>query len=73
MTDFEINIVNRLEQLIFEGKINQECQFKIFNLMCEYLNLKSISHEAKEKGITPQAVYKRRNIIEKFGIKLSYE
>jgi hypothetical protein len=73
MTEREKLITKRLEECIFNGEISEEGLLKIFNMSCDYLNMKSIKEYSKEKGIKPQSVYKsKRKIINKFGIKIIY-
>jgi hypothetical protein len=67
-------IVNRLEECIYNGEITEEDMLKIFNLVCDYLNMKSFAELAKEKEVTVQAVYKSKiKYIEKFNIKIHYD
>ena len=58
MTDYEQNIISRLEQLIFEGKIKNECLVQTLNLIAEYLNLQSISNFEKTAKESYQGILK---------------
>lgn len=43
MTDFEDNILNRLAELIHQGKLSNSFMVKNIELMCDYSGLKPIN------------------------------
>lgn len=63
------NIVNRIDQLAFEGTLNNQDMVQIIELLGSYLNLMTISEYAKHHNKSYNGVKKHRNIISLFGNK----
>jgi len=68
MTDYEINTLNRIGQLVQEGKLSNEFLVNTCKLCADFLNLQKVAEYAKEKGISRQAAYKH-DVVEIFGTK----
>lgn len=70
MTDFEQNILNRIENLIIEGKLSNEFLVKNIKLNGEYLGLKTKSDYARDKKISYPGVKdtKTRSVIDLFNV-----
>ena len=68
-----INIVNKIDQLAFEGKIDNQDMVQIIELLGSYLNLMTISEYAKHHNKSYNGVKKHRNIITIFGNKYVLE
>ena len=58
MTEYEQSILNRIEQLIFEGKIGNDFLVANIQLCIDYLQLLSISDYAKEVNKSRQYIDK---------------
>lgn len=75
MTEFEQNILNRIENLIIEGKLSNEFLVKNIKLNGEYLGLKTKSDYARHKNISYPGVKttKSREVIELFNVPFVIE
>jgi hypothetical protein len=60
MTDYENNILNKIEELINEGKLSNTFLVLNLKLSCDYLNLQRISDYSKDNNITTQGVLRNR-------------
>lgn len=69
LTDFEKDIVKRIEQLIHEGKLSNDFLVQNIELCGKYLNLTTISDYAKQHKISYNGVKKFRKIINLFNVK----
>ena len=58
MTEYEQNILNRIEQLIHDGKLSNDFLVSNLKLSCDYLNLKRLSVYEKEYGKSTQGLRK---------------
>lgn len=67
MTEFEQNILNRIEQLIHEGKLSNDFMVQNIELMCEYTGLNTLTRVAKDNNISYQGVLKS-NKFKKFNL-----
>jgi len=59
MTEYEQNILDRISQLIHEGKLSNEFLVSNLKLSCDYLNLKRLSDYEKETGKSTQGLRKQ--------------
>lgn len=67
-------IVERLEDCIRKNEITEDGLLKIFNIACDYLNMRSFKELAEEKCVSIQYIHKSNpKHIKKFGIKLAYD
>lgn len=73
MTKREQNILNRIEELIFNGELSPEFLVKNIELAGKYLNLQTISDYAKEKNLSYNGVKKCRNIINLINHKFVFD
>jgi len=62
MTEYEKNITEKIEQLINEGKVNNKCLVKIFELCRDYLNLQTKTTFAKNHNLSYNGVDCRKNL-----------
>jgi hypothetical protein len=69
MTEYEIKIIEKLQQSVIEGQISNECLVQIIEQCGSFLNLKTISNYAKENSISYNGAKKFRENIELFGVK----
>ena len=70
MTDYERNIVTRIESLIMAGELSTECQVQILAVVGDYLGLKSRTAYEKKYGLSYNGVKNHRHNVELFGCKL---
>lgn len=70
MNEYETKILNRIEQLIFEGKLSNEFLVSNLKLCSEYLNLQRISDASKNIGKTTQHLRKSDQVIKIAGYQL---
>ena len=54
------NIIESIERQIFEGDLSQKEQVQLFELLCKYLNLQTLSDYAKSEKITYNGAKKRK-------------
>lgn len=70
MTKYEQDILNRIGNLIHEGKLSNDFLISNLKLSVEYLNLQRISEYAKENSKSTQGLRGNKNIIEICGYQL---
>jgi hypothetical protein len=63
MTKYEQDIINRIGELIHEGKVSNEFLVSNLKLSVEYLNLQRISDYSKQNNISTQGLRGNKNII----------
>ena len=63
MTKYEQNIINRIEELILEGKVSNDFLISNLKLSVSYLNLKRVSDYAKSEGKSTQGLRGSKKII----------
>lgn len=73
MTDKELNIINRIGELIVNGELNTEAQVKIIELVNQFLDLKTISNFARENKMSYNGVKNFRKHIKIGGVKFIVE
>ena len=75
MTKYEEDILNRIEELIHKGKLNNNFLVSNLKLSADYLNLQRIKDAAKENGITPQGFRKfhKSKIIKLCNYQFAYD
>lgn len=71
MTEFETNVLNRIGQLVQEGKLSNDFLVENFKLSGNFLNIKTKSNYKREAGISYPGVKptKTRRIEDMFGVK----
>ena len=69
MTDLQKDILNNIEQSAFNGQLSDTFWVELFKLTEAYSGIKSVKRYATNNKITPQAVYKYRNIFQCFDCK----
>jgi hypothetical protein len=70
MTEREINIINRIEEIIHTEGASNDFLVSILKLSEQYLNLKRVSEMAEIKGHTTQWVRKSDKVITICGYQL---
>lgn len=63
LTDKEINIINRIGELIVNGELQTEAQVKIIELVNQFLDLKTIANYARENKMSYNGVKNFRRLI----------
>ena len=70
MTKYEQNIINKIGQLIQDGKLSNDFLVSNLKLSVDFLNLKRVSEYAKEEGKSTQGLRGSKNIIKICGYQL---
>jgi len=60
MTDNKVDVINKLEESIFNGYIDNNVMVQIIELLKGYLNLQTLSNYAKSENISYNAAKKRK-------------
>lgn len=68
-----MDLADRLEKHIIQNGITNDELFKLLNIALFYGQIKRVSDLAKEKGITPQAVYQYRETRKVLGVKVVFD
>lgn len=63
LTDKEINIINRIGELIVNGELQTEAQVKIIELINQFLDLKTIANYARDNKMSYNGVKNFRRLI----------
>lgn len=63
LTDKEINIINRIGELIVNGELKTEAQVKIIELINQFLDLKTIANYARDNKMSYNGVKNFRRLI----------
>ena len=61
LTKYEQDILDRLTELIHEGKLSDTFMVESLKLLADYSNLSRVKDYAARHNITPQGVMKCRN------------
>ncbi len=73
LTKKEQIVIDRIEQLTFEGELSDDCLVQIIELCGKYLNLETIPNAAKRTGKSYNGIKKTSKIIALFGVKFVKE
>lgn len=68
-----MDLANRLEKYIHEKGVSNEDMFKLLNVCLFYGNIKRVSDFAKDRNITPQAVYQYYETKKILGVKVVFD
>lgn len=60
MNDFEKQTLERIRELVMEGKLSDPFMIEGLKLLADYSNLKNVKDYATEYKIRPQSVYRFR-------------
>ena len=69
MTEYEIKIIEKLQESVIDGRLSNECLVQIIEQCGSFLNLKTISNYAKTNQISYNGAKKFRENIDLFGVK----
>lgn len=63
LTDKEINVINRIGELIVNGELQTDAQVKIIELVNQFLDLKTIANYARDNKMSYNGVKNFRRLI----------
>ena len=69
LTKTETNVLHRIEEMIKEGKLSNDCLVQLIELSGNYLNIQTIPNYAKSNNISYNGAKKFRDIREIFDVK----
>ena len=69
LTKTETNVLHRIEAMIQEGKLSNDCLVQLIELSGNYLNIQTIPNYAKSNNISYNGAKKFRDIREIFDVK----
>lgn len=69
MTEKEQELIDRLSRYIYTHDVSNRCMVEMIKLLGSFLNIQKVSDYSKEFAISPQGIYKCREVEDIWGYK----